>query len=167
MPGAAIERIIEIIKWKSRRLGRLGLRWVDSDAEITAFNSEIEKLKSSMKEEDSAMKEIVIDDRFNRNAKLSASGKKLVELQKELTKRETEVKLYTYLFSLAIAFFISRVLVGFFRLGLLQVLGYANDPPALAVDILMSAVIMAFLTKPTHDLVSIIEKIRNPQDAAA
>jgi hypothetical protein len=26
---------------------------------------------------------------------------------------------------------------------------------------------MAFLTKPTHDLVSIIEKIRNPQDAAA
>jgi hypothetical protein len=57
--------------------------------------------------------------------------------------------------------------VGFFRLGLLQVLGYANDPPALAVDIHMSAVIMAFLTKPTHDLVSIIEKIRNPQDAAA
>jgi hypothetical protein len=56
LPGAAIERIIEIIKWKSRRLGRLGLRWVDSDAEITAFNSEIEKLKSSMKEEDSAMK---------------------------------------------------------------------------------------------------------------
>ena len=92
MPGAAIERIIKIIKWKSRRLGRLGLRWVDSDAEITAFNSEIEKLKSSMKEEDSAMKEIVIDDRFNRNAKLSASGKKLVELQKEATKRETEGK---------------------------------------------------------------------------
>jgi len=47
-----------------------------------------------MKEEDSAMKEIVIDDRFNRNAKLSASGKKLVELQKELTKRETEVNIH-------------------------------------------------------------------------
>jgi hypothetical protein len=155
VPGAAIERIVELLKWI--RLPIFDL--VKKDAEITAYKDEIKRQEA--RKTDDVKPEVIIGKKHSTNIDLSATGKAIRDLQLEISRREIRIKAYTYFVSFLIALGIAAPLVLTFELGLLQLLLRQEGPNVQVADILITAIIMSFITKPTHDVISLIEKIKN------
>lgn len=159
IPGVAIERVVEALKWATRIRANSNWNLVKIDAEMQAYKSDIDKEKNAEKEP--VKESVVIARKVTSNLDgLSESGKRILNLQKHLSEREIRVKFYTYTLSLIFGIVASTILVYGFNLGMLQLLGYTGDFAKMS-DVFVSAIIMAFVTKPTHDVVELIEKIRN------
>jgi hypothetical protein len=168
IPGAAIERIVELFKWGTDR-GRnrwWSPRWlpnfVENDAEIAAYKYEINNIRNDTPE----TQDTIIGKELANDEKLSSVWRKIRDLQAEVSRREIKVKAYTYMISFLFALIISAPLILMFNLGLLQLLLRLDGSGIEIADILLTSIIVAFVTKPTHDLISWIEKIRNVKVAA-
>jgi len=93
---------------------------------------------------------------------LSESGLKTGNIQLKISRLQNRVKLFTYAWSFVIALLIAIPLIAYFQLGLLGLLlPHETSTLTQVIDVMVSATIMAFVAKPTHDLVSWIEQVKN------
>jgi hypothetical protein len=160
IPGAAIERIVELAKW--RVPWRVPSYFLRKDAEILAYKDEIKRQEA--RQTDDVKPEVIVGEKPKTSIPLSATGKAIRDFQLEISQREMGIKVYTYLVSFIFSLIIAVPFVVYFNLGLLQtVLKLEDQNWTQIADILMTAVIMAFITKPTHDVITLIERIRNVQ----
>jgi hypothetical protein len=140
IPGIVIERLVEMIK--------LSIPWTrKKSADLKADRATIEKIKAT---DLTALNTLKIDtDQFQ---------KKLTDLEDHASKDDRGVNIVSYSLSWLIALYPSIVLVGY-GIGLLQIVGF-NDDVARQADVIIGSLIIAFVSKPTHDVIKIIESIR-------
>jgi hypothetical protein len=138
IPGAAIERLIEALRYL---FPNASLR----DALAKANRVMIDKIKGATPP---AYDQATLDPIRNllRDYEQVANGE------------ESRVKFGTWVGAFLIALFPSYFLVAY-NLSLLNVMGY-SDWNAKIVDVIIGAMIIAFVTKPTHEVFSVLEKIR-------
>jgi hypothetical protein len=141
IPGIVIERVVEMIKlgWPDKR---------KQSADLKADRATIEKLKAT---------DVTGLKSFNINNPAEFQ-KELTNLEEHASKEDWGVNIVTYSFSWAIALVPSFILM-IYGIGLLQIAGI-NEPLAQAADVMIGSLIIAFVSKPTHDVIKIIESIR-------
>jgi hypothetical protein len=136
IPGIAIERVVETVWGFSKR--RL------KDDEIAKGNDALlEKLKARKVDpgQENTYRDIVGSyEAEGKNAKSRIAGWSII---------------VAFLFGLAPGAYFA-----FNGIGILQVLGFVGVPFQV-YDMLLAAFSMSFVTKPTHDIIVIFEKIKN------
>jgi hypothetical protein len=140
IPGIVIERVVEMIKLGYRRTRK-------QSADLKADRATIEKLKAT---DLTALDNLKIPHYLFRNL--------LIYLEEHASKEDWGVNIVTYFSSWVMALFPSFILV-IYGIGLLQIVGI-NSPAAQAADVMIGSLIIAFVSKPTHDVIKIIESIR-------
>jgi NPCBM-associated, NEW3 domain of alpha-galactosidase len=139
IPGAAIERLIEALRYI------IIPNATEGDALAKSNRLVIDKLKT-----------FTLPD-FKRET-LDNWRDLLKHYEKVANSEESKVKLGTWFGAFFIALFPSYFLMAY-NLSLLTIMGY-SDPNAEIADVIIGAMIIAFVTKPTHEAIVTIEKLR-------
>jgi hypothetical protein len=142
IPGVVIERVVEVIKLAINRTR------MDS-AHSKADRATIEKLKATELKELTVLSPPLTVDKFL---------KKLSKLEDDASKEDYRVNRLSYILSIGMGLVAASVLMSY-GIGLLQIAGFTNFESKVA-DVVVGALIIAFVTKPTHDIIKIIESIR-------
>jgi hypothetical protein len=140
IPSTAIERIVEAMK--GLRRGGLLSKWLKDEATVKGLDATLKKIEGET--EDITKSNFLTRYTYYHEKKIH-----------EESENRGRAYLFASLWAIAPAIFLT-----YYGIGLLQVLGYQSDPSVFFFDAFTAIVAITFLTSPSHEIISILEKLR-------
>jgi hypothetical protein len=144
IPGAAIERAVEAmmgihnqrVHWIRDRLDR----WLESAARIKGLDVILGKMEKSETQDENFLP-------------------RYISYYRQRARYESERIARTYFFAVILSF-VPAFALTYYGLGLLQILGAPTDVWVVIVDTGTAMIAITFLTKPSHEIIKLLEKLR-------